>query len=141
MAHGIRPSALILGKDSGKPWTKWDVALAKAYQRFLNELCSQCGLPKYICHSNDNRIQFRSMKDDCASLAVSERKQAQMAEDKNATNYGIKVYAEPYLIDAAVEAGLEFSDFRRPYLMEQAKKQGLLPEEFEVKYPVSGNPS
>lgn len=134
IAHNIRPTALLLGKDSQKPWGPWDALLAKAYQRFLNELCQQCGLPKYICHSDDNRIQFKPVNDSCASAAVSERKQSDMASG-DGKNYGIKVYAEPYLVESAVEEGLELSDFRRPYLFEQAKKMGLLPEDFVVPQP------
>jgi|GEM_PF-2073821 len=56
IAHGVRPSSLILGKDSRKPWGRWDIVLAKAYQRFLNELCQQCGLPKYICFAGETEV-------------------------------------------------------------------------------------
>lgn len=128
IAHGIRPSALILGKDSGKPWGRWDTVLAKAYQRFVNELCQQCGLPKFICHSNDNRIQFKIARDECAASAVSERAQEEMAKNEN-KSHGVRVYGEPYLIEEAETEGLELSDFRRPYLIERAKRMGLIPED------------
>lgn len=127
IAHGIRPTALILGKDSQKPWNRWDILFAKAYQRFLNEICQQCGGPKYLCHTDDNRIQFKVARDECAATAVAERKQEELAKaDKK--SYGVRVYAEPYLTDDAKAEGLEFSDFRRPYLIERAKKKGLIPE-------------
>jgi len=126
IAHKIRPSALILGKDSGKPWGPWDILFAKAYQRFLNELCKQCGMPRYICHTDDNRIQFKSVRDECASAATAERAQEQMTKGDNRT-YGVQVFAEPYLVDTAVKEGLELSDFRKPYLIERAKKMGLIP--------------
>lgn len=128
IAHGIRPTALVLGKNSDKPWGKWDVMLAKAYQRFLNELCQQCGLPKYVCHTDDNRIQFKVSYDDCESSAVAERAQEDIAKGTT-KRYGVRVYGEPYLTDEAIAEGLELSDFRRPYLLERAKKQGLIPDE------------
>lgn len=129
IAHGWRPSVLILGKDSRKQKvTRTDIVLAKAYQRFLNELCPQCGLPKYMCHTDDNRIQFRPRQDQCASAAVAEKGQASLAksnEKSGAPTYGVRFQGEPYLVKDAIDEGLEFSDFRRPYLKELAKKQGL----------------
>lgn len=128
IAHGIRPTALILGKDSQKPWGRWDTVLAKAYQRFLNELCQQCGGPRYLCHTDDNRVQYKIGRDECASMAVSERAQEELAK-KDTKNYGVKLFGEPYLTDEAKAEGVEFSDLRRPYLIERAKKMGLIPED------------
>lgn len=127
IAHGVRPSALVLGKDSRRRWNRWDFLLAKAYQRFLNELCSQCGLPKYICHTDDNRIQFKPTQDHCASTAVAEKAQAEM-QKKDRPSYGVRVFGEPYIVDTPEAEGMEFSDFRRPYLLEEAKRRGLVSE-------------
>jgi hypothetical protein len=125
IAHDIKPSALILGKDSRKRWGREDIVLAKAYQRFLGELCQQCGLPKYICHSDDERIQFKPSVDECNSSARAEREQADLAKQEGYKGYGRKVFGEPYLVKAAVDAGMEFSDFRRPYLKAEADKRAL----------------
>ena len=113
--------------DSLKPWGRWDIVLAKAYQRFLNELCQQCGLPKYVCHTDDNRIQFKTVRDECASARVAEKAQEEMAS-KDTRSYGIRVAGEPYLTDDAKAEGLQFSDFRNIYNIERAKKAGLLAE-------------
>lgn len=102
--------------------------LAKAYQRFLSEICQQCGLPRYVCHSDDNRIQFRVATDECAASAVAEREQARIAKDDRIKNYGSRVYADPYLTEDAVSDGMELSDFRRPYLIDRARKMGLIPD-------------
>lgn len=134
IAHKIRPSALVLGKDSGKKWGRWDITLAKAYQRFVNELCGQCGLPKYICHSDDNRIQFKLKRDECASTAVAERAQEDLVK-REQKSFGIRLFGEPYLTDDAIKAGLELSDFRRPYLVEKARKEGLIPEDTVIPEP------
>lgn len=132
IAHGVRPSVLILGADSREPWGEWDILLAKAYQRFLNELCGQCGMPKYMCHTDDNRIQFDTKRDHCASAAKAEQEQERMAKSDR-KEYGVRVYGHPKLTQDAVADGLEFSDFRKPYLFDQAKKAGLVPENME--YP------
>jgi len=127
IAHGIRPSALVLGKDSGKKWSGTDIVLAKAYQRFLNELCQQCGGPKYLCHNDDNRIQYKLGRDHCASAAMAEREQRELSK-KDKPTHGMRVYAEPYLTEDAVAEGVQFSDFRRPYLIDRAKAAGLIPD-------------
>lgn len=128
IAHKIRPSVLILGKDSrNQRWTPTDILLAVSYQRFLDEMCKQCGLPKYICHGTDNRIQFKGKLDECQSTGAAERKQSQIEEAKTKL-YGTVAMGEPYLTDAAIEEGLEFSDFRTPYYIERAKMMGLIPE-------------
>lgn len=128
IAHGVRPSALILGKDSKKPWSRIDITLAKAYQRFLSELCGQCGLPKYVCHTDDNRIQFKLARDECAGTQMAEREQARLAKDDKNPQYGTRIFAEPFLTEDAVAEGLELSDFRRPYLIDRARKLGLIPD-------------
>lgn len=135
IAHGIRPSALILGRDSHKPWSRTDIVFAKAYQRFLNELCQQCGMPKYICHNDDNRIQFRVKRDSCASTAIAEREQERISEGKSSKQHGIRVFGDPYLMGDAIEAGMELSDFRQPYLIEQAKKAGLMVDPVSPQFP------
>jgi hypothetical protein len=129
IAHGIRPSALVLGKDSGKKWSRTDIVLAKAYQRFLNELCQQCGGPKYLCHTSDNRVQYKIARDECSASAVAEREQRNVGKQDNPPT-GVRIYAEPYLTEDAVAEGLEFSDFRRPYLVERAKAMGYLAENY-----------
>jgi hypothetical protein len=134
IAHGIRPTALILGKDSKKPWTREDILFAKAYQRFLNEICGQCGYPKYICHTDDGRIQFDLHFDECAATAKVEDAQAARTK-KELKDYGRRVYAEPVLTEEAIEAGLEMSDFRRPYIIETMKKRGMVPEDTDSMIP------
>jgi hypothetical protein len=79
---GIRPSALILGKDSRKPWGKWDLLIAEAYQILQSERCGQCGLPIWICHSEDSDIEFDLIDDTC--FATRERETVQEADSKSA---------------------------------------------------------
>jgi hypothetical protein len=132
--YNIRPSALILGKDSRKPWDRWDILLAKAYERFNEELCGQCGMPRYICHSSDRRIHFKLSRDECEANRVAESEQTRLTKAGVDTS-GVRLGGEPYLLPDAVEAGLEFVDFRRAYLVEQAKIKGYLPEDYPVPTP------
>jgi len=130
IAHGIRPTALILGRDSHSPWNETDILFAKAYQRFLGEVCGQCGLPKYVCRNDDNRIQFKLSSDHCTSTAMVEKQQYDHSQDKNAKpEFGVRYYGEPYLTEDAIADGLELSDFRRPWMREEAKKRGLIESE------------
>ena len=131
IAHAIRPSVLILGKDSRKTrWTPTDIVLAKAYQRFLEELCQQCGQPKYICHNDSGDIEMKVKYDVCEAAKKAEARQADIVkETKKNPVYGQRVYAVGVLSDQAKSEGREISDYRIPYLTEQAKKMGLIPEE------------
>lgn len=121
---------MILGKDSNKPWTKTDILLAKAYERYLAELCPQCGQPKYICHNDDNAIQFKAVADVCLSRAKAEKAQAEEAEraakNPGLKQFGVRYYGEPFLTQDAIDAKKEFSDFRRPYLRVEAEKHGIV---------------
>ena len=136
IAHGVRPTALILGKDSGKPWNRMDVVFAKAYQRFLNEVCQQCGLPKYLCHTDDNRVQFKPRKDECEATKVAAKAQRDWdrEHEKNPV-FGVRFVADPYLTDEAIAEGMEFSDFRVPYFMDRARAMGLIPTDQESATP------
>jgi hypothetical protein len=60
-----------------------------------------------------------------------QREQAALAK-RDSQEHGVNLYAEPFLTEDAIEEGLEFSDFRRPYLIDRAKRMGLIPEEAEV---------
>jgi hypothetical protein len=73
----VRPSALILGKDSRKPWSKWDLLIAEAYEIMQRERCGQCGLPRWICH-NQEVDHFAVVPDVC--FAKREIDSAQEAE-------------------------------------------------------------
>ena len=109
IAHGIRPSALILGTDSRKPWGKWDILLANAYQGFLAELCPQCGMPEYMCHTDDPVIQFKIKEDSCAVKANIETHE-QKAQKSGKDSKGVVLRPQHYMMD-----GTDASRLRQPY--------------------------
>ena len=63
---------MILHKQPSKPWNKHDFLLLEAYQILEEERCGQCGLPKYICHSEDPEVRFRIEEDQCAAMVDKE---------------------------------------------------------------------
>lgn len=129
IAHGLRPSAIVLGRDSRNKWGKWDFLLAKAYQRYLDELCPQCGMPIYICHSTDSRVEFKIVKDICFAAAAVERaqKQASDSRGKSGAEPGARFAPEPRVIDDGDGSDMELSEFRLPYYREVAIRKGLIP--------------
>lgn len=115
---------MVLGKDSRKRWGRWDFLLAKAYQRYLDEKCPQCGQPIYICHSADSRVEFKAVKDECFAMAEVERKQASLSKDKK--DHGVRYVPELNLRPADGE-DLDPSDLRLPYYRDLAARKGLIP--------------
>jgi len=126
IAHGVRPSAMVLGRDSRKKWGKWDFLLAKAYQRYLDELCPQCGMPVYICHIEDSRIEFKVRRDKCFATEQVEIKQRQATAGDKKPEPGVRFAPEPVVLDLGDGKDLELSDFRRPYFRELAVRRGLV---------------
>jgi hypothetical protein len=62
---------MVFGRDSRKPWDKWDRLLAEAYQILEGERCGQCGYPVYICANESEDVQFHLTEQACA---VTEKK-------------------------------------------------------------------
>lgn len=121
---GVRPSAFILGKDSRKPWGKWDILLAEAYQILQDERCGHCGLPRYICHNTSERIQFRIAEDECV---VVEKKNSWMksweSKKENKDKPAPQLRHEAFTVDDS-----DLSDFRQPYYEDLLAKRNPTPE-------------
>jgi len=121
---------MVLGRDSRKKWGKWDFLLAKAYQRYLDEQCPQCGMPVYICHSEDNRIEFKVTKDVCFATADVEAAQKRASKERGdrGAEPGARFVPEPRIIPVeGAGDDLELSDFRAPYYRDFAIRRGLIP--------------
>lgn len=54
-------------------WSSLDFALFVAYKTLQDERCSQCGLPRYVCHSENPDIQFSIDEDQCVAKREIER--------------------------------------------------------------------
>lgn len=127
---------MVLGRDSRKRWGKWDFLLAKAYQRYLDELCPQCGMPVYVCHSEDSRVEFKITKDVCFATAEVERAQKRESDKrgKNASpDFGMRFIPEPKIIEpldpsTKRDPDMDLSDLRQPYYRAVAIRKGLFPQ-------------
>lgn len=107
MRWGKPPSSFILGTDS-KKWSKWDYVTAEGYEIVQRERCPQCGLPRWVCGSDDERIQFRIKKDSCAAIEKKAAHEERHKKDKDEP--GLTIRPEPYTTDDS-----DLIDFREPY--------------------------
>lgn len=71
---GVPPTAQLFRKKHPyrAAWSDWDYLLVEAVQTLENERC-RCGLPVYICHSDDPHIRFRIEEDVCEASATVDR--------------------------------------------------------------------
>lgn len=93
---------MILGKDNRKRWSFDDLLLSQAYVVALeiikSEECSQCGYPKYICHSSDSRIRLDLDEDFCqVKYQIEERqshdrKMSQKGDDDGRSMWGSQLH-------------------------------------------------
>lgn len=120
---------MILHTQPAKPWTKHDFLLLEAHQILESERCGQCGYPIYICHNEDERIQFRLDEDTCSIRAAVERQEEAESKKKNAkTKHGTQIAPTPYVMKTPGDEGETptLSDFREPYYKAQMEKRAKL---------------
>lgn len=120
----MRPSSLILGKDSRRPWGKWDLLLAEAYQILQDERCPQCGLPRYICNNDSQDVQFRIVEEQCVALVKRDEYEAKKYGKDTPKPNGTVLRPQPYIVNDAYE----LAELREPYYKAQyAKAEPDLP--------------
>lgn len=99
--QGQRPcAALLMESDPKGEWTKVDYLLLDAFYILDAETCSICNNPIWLCHSTDNRIDFKIQTRTCYAKAE--------IEDFESSEKGKKVGSGEYLI--AVPTGIEGED-------------------------------
>lgn len=118
---------MILHTQPSKPWNKHDFLILEAYQILEDERCGQCGLPRYICHSEDNEVRFRIEEDTCAAMvdkeAYEEQKRGSNSDYK--PPLGTRLHPVPYMND-----GTDFTRLREPYYRAEAERQNLIAESY-----------
>ncbi len=71
--QGQRPvAALKYLPNPNEGWTKLDYLLQEAYHTMDQEICSICHNPIWLCHSTDNRIEFKVTTRTCYAKAELE---------------------------------------------------------------------
>jgi hypothetical protein len=56
---------MIMQTQPRDDWDEFDFLLIEAYQILESERCSQCGLPRWICHSEDSDVRIDLRDDTC----------------------------------------------------------------------------
>ena len=109
---------MILGRPAkGKP-KKWDLLLAQAEAILESERCPQCGQPRYICHSQDNDIDFYIYDDVCEASRKRGKYEERKAKEKGSNRSGVQVGIEPFTYSRTA-----FADFREPYYVGELEKR------------------
>jgi len=93
-----RPTAALLeSPDPYSGWTSYDYRVQEAVNIMDRELCKTCGNPVWICHSYDNRIDFKvQVGTDYAKAAIEEYEKDQSKQKLEPGQY---LYAVPIGIE------------------------------------------
>lgn len=90
---------MILGADNRKKWSTLDVLIMQAWEILEAERCSQCGLPKWLCHNDDPLLQVRVKEDKCWVKPEIDEHEKKRADDDDFR--GGVAYPEVYSRDEA----------------------------------------
>lgn len=86
-----RPTAALLcDPEPTVGWTRLDYLIQDAYLTMDRERCTICNNPVWLCHSTDNRIDFKVVTRTCYAKAE--------LEDFEKTDKGKKLDAGEYLV-------------------------------------------
>lgn len=101
MLQRQRPTAALRNDpDPHSGWEELDYKLQDAYFTMDNEKCTICNNPVWLCHSTDNRIDFKVEVRTCHAKAEIESYEG----SKKGKDLGNGEYA------IAVPIGIEFSN-------------------------------
>lgn len=95
--HQRPTAALLCDPNPHGEWTRLDYMLQDAYFTMNNEVCTICNNPVWLCHSTDNRIDFKVKTRTCYAKAE--------IEDYEKSERGKNLAHGEYLI--AVPVGIE----------------------------------
>ena len=96
--QGQRPvAALLYEPDPHGEWTRMDYKIQDAFFTMDNEICTICNNPVWLCHSTDNRIDFKVKTRTCYAKAE--------IEDFESSEKGKNLSSGEYVI--AVPIGIE----------------------------------
>lgn len=84
------------------PWNQYDFKLLEAYQILLDETCSQCGNPVWLCHSDSPNVSFKAYETVCHATKErmrredSKRDKKDRADAKEKKSWGVATSMLPY---------------------------------------------
>lgn len=90
-------AALLCDPDPHGPWMRIDYLLVDAYYTMDREVCGICNNPVWLCHSTDNRIEFKASVRTCyAKAEIEDFEKSNKGKDLSAGEY---VVARPIGLD------------------------------------------
>ena len=96
--QGQRPTAALLYEPNPhKGWTKLDYLIQDAFFTMDSEICPMCNNPIWLCHSTDNRIDFKVSTRTC--YAKAEIEDFENSEKGKRLDSGEYVIAKPIGIE------------------------------------------
>lgn len=127
----MRPTTFLLRVQPYEPWEEYDFLLHEAYCILQDERCSQCGMPRYICHNDSADLEFDIIEDDCRVMVVKDEHE-ENERKAGGENYkppvGTTLRPKPYLVSGGDPATLRDSY----YDGELAKRRALEAEAADV---------
>lgn len=126
---GVPPTAAIFRKrrPHKAAFTEWDYALNEAVDRLEDERC-HCGLPVYICHSDDPHIRIRVEEDTCeATKAVENYEEMKGKSDGYKKPPGTTLRPVPYTTN-----GKDFTDYRDDYFRRDFERRDAVLKSLRV---------
>lgn len=91
---GVRPTTMILGEDNRKAWSRMDVLVMRAYERYKKEICPDCSNPLWLCRQSDPNLQVRMRPiDACYATAESKKHFERNKDDADAASAVPEFYA------------------------------------------------
>lgn len=97
-------------------FSEMDFLIAEAVTLLEGERCAQCGLPKWICQSNDPDIEIDLVKEECNAVRKKAKREEKDQKDKKDTA-GVAYGFEPY-----THSGTPLEQFREPFYRERNEK-------------------
>jgi hypothetical protein len=79
---------MIMGTQPRDDWDEYDFLLIEAHQILLSELCSQCGLPRWICHNEDSDVRIELTDDTCFVQREIDSQKEQMQKNDVKPEHG-----------------------------------------------------
>ena len=89
---------MLFQEQPDKKWRKHDFLLIEALQIMEQERCGQCGLPRWMCHDETGKVQFRIEEDLCIVKRDIEIKNEQ-DQESGGKNHGISLQPEPFYVN------------------------------------------
>lgn len=73
--------------------------MIEAYQTLLDETCSDCGNPTWLCHSEDSNLQWKPKTQTCyAAKALGEYRETLSKKNKGKQTPGEQPYVVPFVL-------------------------------------------